>query len=53
MGCLKIFLVKGKKANVGQADKLTDRLTEWFLVLHFAAKKWLKSTAYANRLYAL
>jgi len=30
------FLVNGKKAN---GLRQTDRLTEWFLVLHFAAKK--------------
>ena len=35
MGCLKIFRVEGKKAN---GFRLSPSL-EWFIELHFAAKK--------------
>ena len=47
MGCLKIFWVKVKKAY--GLRQLTSFLSKCFLVLHFAAKKWLNHEMWWHR----
>ena len=43
-----------KKANcLTVVDRHADRLTEWFLVLHFAAKNVLTATSYYGYLIPL
>ena len=38
MSCLKIFWLKGKKANAFRITSILNSYLKWFIVLNFAAK---------------